>query len=140
LEAVIKETLRLFPSVPLFVRKLRSEKQIGDFIFPKDAELISLPFLMMRNSKHFNNPLTFNPERFINLDSTPLAFTPFSIGARKCPAGKYAFAVLKMMAVKVLLNFNLELPEGHKEVTPQFAVVLKTKEKILINIQKRNLY
>lgn len=138
LEAVIRETLRLYPPVPFFGRKLRTEKTIGRYTFPKDVEVLTSVYLMMRNPKYFKDPLTFNPDRFLAFETLPREFCAFSIGTRKCIGVKYAMLLLKLLAAKFLMNHRLKLAEGQEEVTIGVEMVLKPKEKILICVEKRD--
>jgi cytochrome P450 len=137
LESVIKETLRLYPVIPVVGRKLRSEKQIGELIFPKDVEVLISPYLMMRNPKYFDDPLTFNPERFLGVHKMPLAYSAFSIGARKCFGGRYAITSLKMIAAKFLIQNKLRLENDNQEIVVGVEMTLKPKQKILLKLEQR---
>lgn len=63
LELVIKESLRLFPSVPFYARKISEETTIGDYTLPKNCNVAVSPYLMGRDPKIFSNPLKFDPVR-----------------------------------------------------------------------------
>lgn len=88
LERVIKETLRLYPSVPFFGRKIREEITIGDFTFPQETSLVLAPYFMGRDAKVFPDPLKFDPNRFDVETSyeknNPYSYVPFSAGPRNC--------------------------------------------------------
>lgn len=84
LELVIKESLRLYPSVPYYARKLGEDTTIGSYTFPKGANFTISPYLMGRDPKIFPDPLAFVPERF-DVETTadkvnPYAYVPFSAG------------------------------------------------------------
>lgn len=84
LELVIKETLRLYPSVPYFARRLTEEVMLEGYTFPKGCNLAISPYLMGRDPEIFPDPLAFTPERF-DVETTvekinPYAYVPFSAG------------------------------------------------------------
>lgn len=84
LELVIKESLRLYPSVPYFARKFVEETTIHGWTFPKNVNIGLSPYIMGRDPKSFPDPLSFKPERF-DVETTaekinPFAYVPFSAG------------------------------------------------------------
>jgi cytochrome P450 family 4 len=88
LEQVIKETLRLYPSVPFFSRKIKEEVDCGEYLIPENVTLAIAPYSMARNPNTYPNPLEFDPSRF-SLENdfekrNPFSFIPFSAGPRNC--------------------------------------------------------
>lgn len=57
-------------------------------MMPKDTTLLILPYFMARDSTLFENPLKFDPDRFVNEinsdDANIYAYVPFSGGFRNC--------------------------------------------------------
>lgn len=143
LELVVKESLRLYPSVPYFARKLTEEITINDFTLPKDLNLVISPYLMGRDPNIFSDPLEFNPERF-NVETTsevvnPYAYVPFSAGPRNCIGQKFAVYEMKSIICKIIRSFELSVSKEHE---PQVFcdLVLKTENGIILNIRKRNFW
>lgn len=93
LECVLKETLRLYPSVPFISRITGVETRMNGLILPAKSTVNVHIYDVMRDPKHFVEPNAFKPERFMN-DATkrrhPFAFVPFSAGSRNC-IGKRIF-------------------------------------------------
>lgn len=84
LECCVKESLRLFPSVPFIMRQVDSDIAIGNGkIIPEGATAMVGIFYLHRNPKHYSEPHLFKPERFSLENSSkrhPYAYVPFSAG------------------------------------------------------------
>ncbi|XP_058822314.1 cytochrome P450 4d2-like [Topomyia yanbarensis] len=115
LELVIKETLRLYPSVPFFGRKMLEHSEIEGITFPAGANIILMPFFMGRDPEYFDDPLDFRPERFAVESSAekanPYRYIPFSAGPRNCIGQKFAMAEIKSLISKVLRYYTVLPPE-----------------------------
>uniref|UniRef100_A0AC34FJG5 Cytochrome P450 n=1 Tax=Panagrolaimus sp. ES5 TaxID=591445 RepID=A0AC34FJG5_9BILA len=64
LEQCIKETMRMFPTVPLIARVIEEDTVVGDFILPKGVTALVAPFAVHRDRRFFDNPDNFDPEHF----------------------------------------------------------------------------
>ncbi|XP_073501459.1 cytochrome P450 4V2-like isoform X2 [Phyllobates terribilis] len=89
LEAIIKEALRIFPSVPFFARTITEDCTIRGYTVPKGVNVIILPYALHRDPEYFPHPEEFKPERFFSENASgrnPYAYVPFSAGLRNCIA------------------------------------------------------
>jgi len=88
LEYFMKETTRLFPSVPIMGREAVQETELANgLILPKGAQITIHVFDIHRNAKYWDSPEEFRPERFLpeNVqDRHTYAYVPFSAGQRNC--------------------------------------------------------
>ena len=92
LEACIKESLRLYPSVPAIERYISEDIELGGYKIPSGASLSVHIFALHRHEGFFPDPLAFKPERFETEQSSgrhPFAFIPFSAGPRNCIGNFY---------------------------------------------------
>ncbi|KAL7145148.1 hypothetical protein ABFS83_07G060400 [Erythranthe nasuta] len=121
LKAVIKETLRLYPPLPLLVPKETMEKCTinGYDIEPKTFAFINV-WAIGRDPEYWENPDEFLPERFLNDKSIDFkgqdfGFIPFGSGRRSCPGLSLGVAAVEMALANLLYSFDWELPPGLKE-------------------------
>ncbi len=93
LDQVIKEGMRLWPSVWTFMREPIEDTVIGGYEVPKDSQIFISPYVMHRNPEYFPDPDTFKPERFTREMEKALpkgAYLPFSMGPRVCLGKAFA--------------------------------------------------
>lgn len=124
MEMIIKESLRLYPSVPGFGRQVMEDIEYDGSILPKGLILIVAISEMHRNPELYPDPDIFDPERFTLENSAarhPYAYLPFSAGSRNCIGQKFAMLEIKSTVSKILRNFKL-LP-----TIPSHEVKLVTK-------------
>ncbi|QHO24268.1 hypothetical protein HN873_039790 [Arachis hypogaea] len=133
LQAIVKETLRLHPVLPLIARQSTSETSVnvcGYEIASKSLLFINL-WSMGRNPKIWENPLEFRPERFIDderqlsdLRGQNFQLLPFGTGRRVCPGASLALltvpatlaAMIQCFEWKVDGNVSME-EQPHSGIT-----------------------
>ncbi|XP_039962352.1 probable cytochrome P450 4s3 isoform X1 [Bactrocera tryoni] len=136
LEAVIKETLRIYPSVPSYSRKTQEDLQIGNITVPKGVAVSVLAYMVHRDENSYPEPEKFNPERFLANDKElhPFAFVAFSAGPRNCIGQKFAMLELKLALSSLLRSYEL-LPV--KDFVPNHLAELVMKSGNGIQIRMR---
>ncbi|CAH0557342.1 unnamed protein product [Brassicogethes aeneus] len=139
LENVIKETLRLYPSVPFYARMVNEDIEYEDGkVIPKDTSLVIFAYGVNRDKDNFKDPDSFIPSRFDGIDGkSPYSYLPFSAGPRNCIGQKFAMLEMKSTISKIIRNYELlpSIPE-HKIVLAA-ETVLKSANGIKIRIKKR---
>lgn len=87
LNAIIKETLRLYAPLPSSEpRSARAETVIDGYTIPRDTVVGMSPWIMHRNPDVFKDPLIFDPDRWVGPEARELNrwFWGFSSGGRMC--------------------------------------------------------
>ncbi|XP_028781795.1 cytochrome P450 71A3-like [Neltuma alba] len=119
LKAVLKETLRLHPPVPLLMPResMQEIKLLGHHIDTKTQVAVNA-WAAARDPVHWNTPQQFKPERFLNssIDYKGLDFQliPFGAGRRGCPGTQLAMALNELVIANVVFHFDWSLPNGEQ--------------------------
>ncbi|XP_017156416.1 probable cytochrome P450 4s3 [Drosophila miranda] len=139
LEAIIKETLRLYPSVPFFSRKVFEDIQVGKHTIPKGASVNCLIYMLHRDRNNFPDPERFDPDRFYLNEKQmhPFAFAAFSAGPRNCIGQKFAMLELKCSLSSLLRSFQFMPDEDHQPI-PLAELVMKSGNGVRLRIQPRS--
>lgn len=142
LECVIKETLRLYPSVPFITRESKEDTSLNGIILPKGAQINIFPFHIHRDPRHFPDPLKFDPNRFLPENTTnrhPYAFVPFSAGPRNCIGQKFAMLEIKVLLANIIKNYELFPVTRDEDIIFENGLILRTKQQVKIKVKKRIL-
>ncbi|XP_042895835.1 cytochrome P450 4V2 isoform X2 [Parasteatoda tepidariorum] len=140
LECVLKESLRLNPSVPVIGRKADKDMAICGYPIPKGASLIICPYMMHRNEEFFPNPEVFDPDRFTPENSAhrhPYAYIPFSAGSRNCIGQRFAMIEEKIVVANILRNYSLESLDPRDKVLSTLELILRPLEEVRIKLRRR---
>lgn len=141
LECVIKEALRLFPSVPLFARHLNEDCEIVGHKIVKGSEVAIFTYALHRDPKYFPDPEEFKPERFFPENSQgrhPYAYVPFSAGLRNCIGQKFAIMEEKTILSCILRKFWVECNQKREELGLTGDLILRPTNGIWIKLKRRN--
>ncbi|CAG8800088.1 23689_t:CDS:1, partial [Racocetra persica] len=106
LEAVLREAMRLMPVGPVIIRKSLNDCEISGIQIKADTNIVISLARMNRNEKWFEDPLKFDPQRFINNEDLAKLSAPMGQGPKSCVGQR--LAMVEMMAI---------LPELLKEFT-----------------------
>ena len=137
LECVIKESLRLFPSVPLIGRTLTEDMKTEDYVIPKGTIVYLYIERLHSDPQVFPDPLEFKPERFQeNTSSNINAYTyvPFSAGPRSCIGKRFALNEEKIILSKIFLNFNLKSLDPRDRIISSQEMIYRAKSPLRVQI------
>lgn len=114
--SVIQEILRLYPPVKVVAREVVDNDEINGFQIPSKSIVLISPYITQRNPSLWENPESFNPDRFVSNHSKGrprYAYLPFSTGPRKCLGDNFAILEAVMILTMVSQLYRLKLVPGH---------------------------
>ncbi|XP_004610396.1 cytochrome P450 4V2 [Sorex araneus] len=141
MECVMKESLRLFPSVPLFARHLNEDCEVAGYKIVKGSQAIIITYALHRDPRYFPDPEEFKPERFFPENSKgrhPYAYVPFSAGLRNCIGQKFAIMEEKIILSCILRRFWVETTQKREELGLAGELILRPTNGIWITLKRRN--
>jgi cytochrome P450 len=106
-DAVVKETLRLCPVVPLIMRKLHAPMDVGGHTIPAGSTVAPCVYLIHRREDIYPQPHSFLPERFLERPAGTYTWIPFGGGVRRCVAATFAQVEMKRVLQTVLREVEL---------------------------------
>lgn len=110
LDAVLKETLRMAPATRI-ERRAVVDTEVGGIPIPKGTLIIVPAYSIHHDSRYFEDPHSFKPERFLESSSEAnnlMAFMPFGGGPRVCTGRRLFETYVKFALVAVMRRFKFE--------------------------------
>ena len=105
LDAVVKESLRLYPPQYLLFREPLTDVSLDGFRLPAGQPIVLAPWLYHRDGRFWDDPETFRPRRW--LDDSPAenrpdsTYLPYGIGPRRCVGRQMADRLLRTAVAAV---------------------------------------
>jgi cytochrome P450 len=116
LRAVITESLRLRPVIPIAGRRLHSELPVNGYTLPAGTDVTPAIWLTHTRPDLYPDPLAFRPERFLDSPPKTYGWIPFGGGVRRCLGAAFAEFEMRVVLREVLGRCELlagrRRPEG----------------------------
>ncbi|MFD0901810.1 cytochrome P450 [Actinomadura sediminis] len=139
LDAVVKETMRLYPPGPYGAREATEDVAIGEYTVPAGTTIFYPFWAVHMNPEYWPDPQRFDPGRFAPEASAGrprLAYIPFGIGPRSCEGAALAMVEAELVLAVLLKRFEFRAAPG-QTVTPVERFVLWAAEDILMEVTPR---
>lgn len=127
---VLRETLRLYPPIPMLVREARGAERFRNRDVKPGSQVVISPWHLGRHETHWNDPDTFDPGRWTDGQPAPReAWLPFSSGARVCPGAGFAMAEAAVLLASLMARYRFEVmdspvPVAHLTVRSESGIRL----------------
>jgi cytochrome P450 len=140
LDAVIRESLRLYPPAYLLGRSAIAPVVVGGYNFPVGTTFLMSPWVTHRDPRYFEGPEVFRPERWLDglaQRLPPHAYFPFGGGPRRCIGQGFALMEAALLLATIAQRYWLRTVADHA-VAPEPLVTLRAKNGIRMVVHARS--
>jgi cytochrome P450 len=113
--AVVSESLRLRPVVPIAGRRLSSELRVNGHVLPAGADVSPAIWLTHTREDTYPDPYAFRPERFLDGAPSTYAWIPFGGGVRRCIGAAFAEMEMRVAIDEILRRRALRAASSRAE-------------------------
>ena len=129
---VLRETLRLYPPVPMLVRETTEAARFRDRDIAEGAQIVISPWHLGRHEALWTEPDRFDPARWDGDTPAREAWIPFSAGPRVCPGAGFAMTEATVLLAALMARFRFEVldrpvPVAHLTVRSADGIRLLAK-------------
>ncbi len=136
---VFKETLRLYPPVPILPRRIEADDVLGNYKVKGGGEVFFSAYLLHRHPDFWENPETFDPNRFereTERKQHPFAYLPFGGGPRICLGNSFAMMEAVFIVAMTTQRFRLNLVSD-KPIVPLISLTTRPKGGVQVRLERR---
>ncbi|MBW6417666.1 cytochrome P450 [Celeribacter sp. PS-C1] len=137
---VFRETLRLYPPVPMMVREAKCPVRLRERDVPKGAQIVLSPWHLGRHEIFWDRPDEFDPDRFKTENGKIClrdAYIPFSSGPRVCTGAGFAMVEGPLFLALMLRAFRVETV-ADKTPVPVAHLTVRSKEGVWLKLTPRD--
>ncbi len=124
IDAIVKETLRLRPVLPIVVRVLGEPMTFGGRLLPAGTAVAPCIYLVHRREDVYPEPGRFRPERFLEQPPGTYTWIPFGGGVRRCLGASFALFEMRQVLQTVLSEVDLRPSDPASELVARRAITL----------------
>jgi cytochrome P450 len=138
-EAVVLESMRLYPPAWGIARESITPVEIAGYAFPKGSTFVMSTWTVHRDGRHFDDPAAFKPERWQGNFQKRLprfAYFPFGGGPRVCIGNRFAMMEAKLVLASAVQRFRFD-PTPETEVRLFPSVTLRPRGGVRLRINER---
>ena len=136
---VFRETLRLYPPVPMMVRESMCPEDMRGRNVAPGAQIVLSPWHLHRHERIWDRPDDFDPDRWQTDAGRACArdgFIAFSAGPRACPGAGFAMAEGVLMLAMLVAKFRFSMVDGRVPV-PVAHLTVRAKDGIWLRVDRR---
>ncbi len=138
-EAVLLESLRLYPPSWTIGREAIGDTKLGDYLIEKGTQVYISQWVLHRDPTFFPQPEEFRPERWLDGLQKRLprfAFIPFGGGPRLCIGHSFAMIEASLLLASIASRFRMHVDPGpYRPLRFQLAVSLRPRDGLTARVE-----
>lgn len=138
-DAVLKESMRLYPPAWAIGREALGDCEIGGYHVPTGTQLFISQYVVHHDPRFFENPESFAPDRWtggLEKRLPRFAYFPFGGGPRLCIGRSFARMEAALLLATIARRFRLRL-SGKHPAAPQPSITLRPKNGVRVTLEER---
>jgi len=137
LEGVLKESLRLFPPIPLQFRKTIIGTSLGGVPMHRESRVLISAHVINRDRRVYEHPDCFLPGRWQHIKPSPFQYTVYGAGGHMCPGTTFGNQMLKVALAVILSRHRVELAIGAR-IDYRSTITLAPRGSVRVVFRERN--
>jgi cytochrome P450 len=138
LRAVVAESLRLRPVLPLAGRRLARELEVDGLRLPAGTDATPAIWLTHTRPDIYPEPYAFRPERFIDRPPATYAWLPFGGGVRRCLGAAFAELEMRVVLSEVLTRVELAPASARIETVARRNLTFAPRHGTRVRVAQRS--
>jgi cytochrome P450 len=139
IENVFREAMRVYPPVWSMGRFVEDDYSLGGYTIPKGSSLLFSQYVMHHNSKYYNKPESFDPDRWteeFKMHLPRFSYFPFGGGIRGCIGEPFAWQEGILLIATISSYWSMRLAPN-EQVKLEPGITLNPKNGIKMRLRSR---
>jgi len=137
MDAVVKETLRLRPVLPVVVRRLARDAEVGGRLLPAGVAVAPCIHLVHRRPDVYPEPSRYRPERFLEQPAGTYTWIPFGGGVRRCLGASFALFEMKQVLTAMISRIEPSATTSTPERVTRRAITMNPGDGGRVTVRRR---
>jgi cytochrome P450 len=124
-EAVIQESMRLFPPAYVIGREASAPVEVAGYPVPRGLTIMMSQWVVQRDERWFPEATAFRPERWLDGSTEALpkfAYFPFGGGPRICIGNTFAMLETVLVLARIAQRYRFTAPPVPPQAVPTFTL------------------
>lgn len=139
LDNAVREAMRIFPPAYTLFREAVEPVEVGEYTIPEGTTLALPQWVVHRDSRWFDDPDTFRPQRWANdngADRPTYAYFPFAGGPRRCVGMEFGLREVTVVLATILQAYEFTVAMD-EPLSFSPALTLQPKHGVTVHVEKR---